>query len=141
MMRPVPPGEVLQEQLEELNMSATQLAAHLGVPPNRITLILNGTRALTADTALRLSKFFGTTPEFWMALQSNYDLRKAEAEAARPLAKVIPLYPRAPVRVVRQAMSGRLLGLNEFGRPAKKKAAKKATAKARKAPTRRAKKA
>src|SRR5688500_5661834 len=67
MMRPVPPGEVLREQLEELRMSATQLAAHLGVPTNRITGILNAERALTADTALRLSKFFGTTAEFWLA--------------------------------------------------------------------------
>ena len=92
MMRPVPPGEVLQEQLEELNMSASKLAAHLDVPTNRITEILNGERALTADTALRLSKFFGTTPEFWMALQSNYELQKARTKAERPLAKVTPLW-------------------------------------------------
>lgn len=71
MMGSVSPGEVLQEQLEELDISASKLAAHLDVPTNRITEILNGKRAITADTALRLSKFFGTTPEFWMALQSR----------------------------------------------------------------------
>ena len=92
MMRPVPPGEVLQEQLEELNMSASKLAAHLDVPTNRITEILNGERALSADTALRLSRFFGTTPEFWMALQSSYELRRAELEATRPLERVTPLW-------------------------------------------------
>lgn len=151
MMRPVPPGEVLQEQLEELNMSASKLAAHLDVPTNRITEILNGERALTADTALRLSKFFGTTPEFWMALQSKYELRKAELEAARPLAKVIPLTPRVypklarPVRVAPAARStpfaSDLLGATGTNR-AKKKAGKKASAKkAKKAPVRRAKKA
>lgn len=90
MMRPVPPGEVLQEQLEELGMSASKLAALLDVPPNRITGILNAQRSLTAETAIRLSKFFGTSAEFWLALQSNYDLRKAELESS-PGAKVISL--------------------------------------------------
>src|SRR6187549_982469 len=92
MMRPVPPGEVLQEQLEELNISASKLAAHLDVPTTRITEILNGERALSADTALRLSRFFGTTPEFWMALQASYELRKAKLEATRPLENVTPLW-------------------------------------------------
>lgn len=153
MMRPVPPGEVLQEQLEELNMSASKLAAHLDVPTNRITEILNGARALTADTALRLSRFFGTTPDFWMALQSKYELRKAELEAARPLAKVIPLmpylYPKParPARLAptaRSAMSGRALDLIELGATGTiraKKAKKKASVKSAKKAPRRAKKA
>jgi addiction module HigA family antidote len=80
-MRPVSPGEVLREQLEELDMSANALATALHVPTNRITGILNEERALTPETALRLERFFaGTTAQFWLNLQTNYDLRKAEIE-------------------------------------------------------------
>jgi addiction module HigA family antidote len=82
-MRPIHPGEILGEQLEELRLSAAALASELGVPPNRITGILNGTRALTADTALRLERFFGASAQFWMNLQSGYELRCAEVEADR----------------------------------------------------------
>jgi len=71
------PGEHLAEELTELNMSASELARWLAVPPNRITEILNGTRAITGDTALRLAHFFGTTPEFWLNLQTIYQLRIA----------------------------------------------------------------
>lgn len=78
-MRPIHPGEILKEEfLVPLNMSANQLAKSVGVPTNRITEILNGNRSITGDTALRLSKFFKTTPEFWMNLQSIYELRDAE---------------------------------------------------------------
>ena len=63
------PGEHLAEQLEELGMSAAELARHLKVPTNRITQILKGQRAVTGDTALRLGHFFGTSPEFWLNLQ------------------------------------------------------------------------
>lgn len=81
-MRPVSPGEVLREQLDELNISANTLAGALHVPTNRITGILNATRALTPETALRLERFFtGTTAQFWLNLQANYDLRKAELSA------------------------------------------------------------
>jgi addiction module HigA family antidote len=77
---PIHPGEHLAEQLEALNMSAAELARQLKVPTNRITQILNGTRAITGDTALRLGHFFGTTAEFWLNLQKLYELRVAERE-------------------------------------------------------------
>lgn len=72
------PGEHLAEQLEALDMSAAELARNLKVPTNRITEILNGRRAITGDTALRLGHFFGTSPEFWLNLQKIYELRLAE---------------------------------------------------------------
>lgn len=80
-MRPIHPGEILREEfLTPLGMSAHQLALRLHVPPNRISSILNGTRIITADTALRLARFFRTTPEFWLNLQKTYELRLAEDE-------------------------------------------------------------
>lgn len=75
------PGEHLAEQLEALDMSAAELARQLQVPTNRITEILNGRRAVTGDTALRLGHFFGTSPEFWLNLQKIYELRLAEAKS------------------------------------------------------------
>ena len=75
------PGEHLAEQLEALDMSAAELARQLGVPTNRITHILNGQRAITGDTALRLGHFFGTSAEFWLNLQKLYELRVAERES------------------------------------------------------------
>jgi antitoxin HigA-1 len=75
------PGEHLAEQLEELGMSAAELARQLNVPTNRITSILNGQRAVTGDTALRLGHFFGTSAEFWMNLQKLYELRLAEEKS------------------------------------------------------------
>lgn len=75
------PGEHLAEQLGELNMSAAELSRKLGVPTNRITGILNGQRAITGDTALRLGHFFGNSPQFWLGLQALYDLRIAEKKA------------------------------------------------------------
>jgi addiction module HigA family antidote len=77
------PGEHLAEQLEELGMSAAALARQLKVPTNRITAILNGQRAVTGDTALRLGHFFGTSPEFWLNLQKLYELRLAEQKAGQ----------------------------------------------------------
>ena len=74
------PGEHLAEELEMLGMSAASLARQLGVPTNRITEILNGQRAITGDTALRLGHFFGTSAEFWLNLQTAHDLSVAEAE-------------------------------------------------------------
>jgi addiction module HigA family antidote len=71
------PGEHLAEQLEELSMSAAELGRKLNVPTNRITEILNGQRGVTGDTALRLGHFFGTSAQFWLNLQSLYDLRIA----------------------------------------------------------------
>lgn len=75
------PGEHLAEQLEALDMSAAQLARYLKVPTNRITHIINGQRAVTGDTALRLGHFFGTSAEFWLNLQKLYELRVAEQES------------------------------------------------------------
>ena len=80
------PGEHLAEELEALGMSASALARKLGVPPNRITGILNGQRAITGDTALRLAHFFRTSPEFWLNLQSLYELRVAQKKAGKSIA-------------------------------------------------------
>jgi addiction module HigA family antidote len=78
---PLHPGEVLREEfLEPLGMSAYALAKALRVPVNRVTGILAGERAISADTALRLARFFGTTPEFWMNLQGAYELERARTE-------------------------------------------------------------
>ncbi len=74
------PGEHLAEQLAELKMSAAELARQLKVPTNRITHIVNGQRAVTGDTALRLAHFFGTSAELWLNLQKLYELRLAEQE-------------------------------------------------------------
>jgi addiction module HigA family antidote len=79
------PGEQLAEELHELGMSASELARKLDVPPNRITAILNGQRGLTGDTALRLAHFFGTSPQFWLNLQSLYDLRIAQQRAGKAI--------------------------------------------------------
>jgi antitoxin HigA-1 len=83
------PGEHLADELETLQMSAAELARQLKVPTNRITGILNGQRAITGDTALRLGHFFGTSPQFWLNLQSLYDLRLAEQKAGKAI-KVLP---------------------------------------------------
>lgn len=88
-MRPVHPGEILKEELEELSMSANALAEKLAVPSNRVSAILNGQRGVTADTALRLSRYLGTTPEFWINLQKTYELRLAEAEAGATIAEQV----------------------------------------------------
>ena len=83
------PGEHLAEEIAALNMSAAELARHLKVPTNRITGILNGQRAITGDTALRLGHYFGTSAEFWLNLQSLYELRLAEKKAWKSI-KVLP---------------------------------------------------
>lgn len=75
------PGAHLADQLEALEMSAAELGRKIKVPTNRITHILNGQRAITGDTALRLGHFFGTNPELWLNLQKLYELRIAEQEA------------------------------------------------------------
>ncbi len=82
------PGEHLAEQLEALGMSAAELARQLKVPTNRITAILNGQRAVTGDTALRLGHFFGTSAEFWMNLQKLYELRIAEQKSGKTIERL-----------------------------------------------------
>ncbi len=79
------PGEHLAEELKELGMSAAELARKLDVPTNRVTGILNGQRAITGDTALRLAHFFGTSAEFWLNLQSLYEIRLAQKKAGKAI--------------------------------------------------------
>lgn len=85
---PIHPGEVLAEDLEALDMSAAELARQLKVPTNRVTEILNGQRAITGDTALRLAHFFGTSAQFWLNLQSLYELCIAEDKAGTAIKKL-----------------------------------------------------
>lgn len=80
------PGEHLRDELDELGMSARAFAKLLDIPVNRVTQILNGQRGVSADTALRLARYFGTSAEFWMTLQQTYELRLAEQEAGREIA-------------------------------------------------------
>ena len=88
---PIHPGEILKtEFLDELDLTAYALAKALRVPSNRITAIVNGGRAITADTALRLARFFGTTPDFWMNLQSHYDLAVASRAEAKRIEREVP---------------------------------------------------
>ena len=83
------PGEHLAEELEALGMSAAELARKIDVPTNRVTQILNGTRGITGDTALRLAHFFGTSAQFWLNLQSLYDLRLAQEKTGKSI-KTLP---------------------------------------------------
>jgi antitoxin HigA-1 len=92
------PGEHLAEELKALDMSAAELARQLDVPTNRITQILNGTRAITGDTALRLAHFFGTSAEFWLNLQSLYELRLAQNKAGKSIKDLPTLRQRELIR-------------------------------------------
>src|SRR5580704_2964946 len=87
------PGEHLAEELEALDMSAAELARKIDVPTNRITQIMNGTRGITGDTALRLAHFFGTSAQFWLNLQSLYDLRVAQVKIGKSI-KALPTLKR-----------------------------------------------
>lgn len=87
LIEPIHPGEVLMENfIEGFEITQNKLAVSIGVPPRRINEIVHGKRGITADTAIRLAKYFGTSEEFWMNLQSNYELRTAHRApgAARP---------------------------------------------------------
>lgn len=90
MRTPIHPGEHLAEELREMNISAAELARRLDVPTNRITQIINGTRDITADTALRLARFFGTSAQFWMNLQSLHDLDQAQHDMGSALKAIKP---------------------------------------------------
>ena len=83
---PIHPGEHLSEELRELGLSAAALARQIAVPLNRVTGIINGQRGVTADTALRLGHWFGTSPQFWMNLQQMYELRVAELAVGAQIA-------------------------------------------------------
>ena len=86
--RAIHPGEHLAEELDALDMSAAELARRLKVPTNRVTAILNGQRAISGDTALRLGHFFGTSPQFWLNLQSLYEIRLAEERSGKAIKKL-----------------------------------------------------
>jgi addiction module HigA family antidote len=96
---PIHPGEHLAEELRQLGISAAELARQVDVPVNRITGIINGQRGITADTALRLGHWFDTSPQFWMYLQQQYELRLAEEEVG---AQVASLPRRATVQSTRK---------------------------------------
>lgn len=92
----VTPGEILLEEwLKPLGVSQYRLAVEIGVSPRRINEIAHGKRAITADTALRLARFFGTDAQSWLNLQSHYDMEKAEVETGSALQKIIPWSERA----------------------------------------------
>jgi addiction module HigA family antidote len=93
------PGEHLAEELDALQMSAAELARRLDVPTNRVTQILNGTRSITGDTALRLAHFFGTSAQFWLNLQIIYDLRRAQQKAGKSIRNLPRLKRHEPVTV------------------------------------------
>lgn len=79
LLEPIPPGEVLYEEfMKPLGVSINALAREISVPPNRVSDIVNGKRSITADSALRLGKYFGVSPEVWLGLQADYDLRVAK---------------------------------------------------------------
>lgn len=88
-MRPaIHPGEILAEELEEIDVTPTELARQLRVPANRITQIVQGKRAITGDTALRLGHWFDTSAQFWLNLQGAYDIRVANDAAGKEIAKL-----------------------------------------------------
>jgi addiction module HigA family antidote len=95
-MRAVHPGEVLKEELEELGVSAAEFSRQIDVPPNRVSQIIAGKRAVTGDTALRFGHWFGTDPQFWLNLQSAYEIRIAEERAGQEIAR-LPVRIGAPV--------------------------------------------
>lgn len=87
-MRAVHPGEVLREELDELGVTPTEFARQIEVPPNRVSQIIAGKRAVTGDTALRFGHWFGIDPQFWLNLQSAYELRLAEEKAGPEIARL-----------------------------------------------------
>ena len=93
---PIHPGKFLADELAELGMSAAALAQILHVPPNRIYQILSGKRALTADTALRLSRWLGTSSEFWLNLQKLYELRLAEQQSREEIKRIVTRRQSSP---------------------------------------------
>lgn len=91
---PIHPGEILADELAEIGLSAAALARTLGVPANRISQIMAAKRAISADTALRLARYFGTTPDLWMNLQKSYELDLARQQVGEVLRR-IPQRPTA----------------------------------------------
>jgi addiction module HigA family antidote len=87
---PIHPGEILSDELEFIGVNASLLAANIEVPKNRIYQVISGKRGITADTALRLAVFFGTTPDFWLNLQKSYELDLARQEVGDSLFNIKP---------------------------------------------------
>jgi addiction module HigA family antidote len=96
-MEPIHPGKHLAEELRELNLSAAAFARQIEVPTNRVTQIVNGQRSITGDTALRLAHFFGTSAQFWLNLQSLYELRLAEQNAGKAIKSLPTIKDLQPV--------------------------------------------
>ena len=84
-VQPIHPGEDLQDELDERGMTGNALALELKVTPTRINEILRGTRAITADTALRLARYFGGSPEYWLSLQATYDIKVVSLEKGKEI--------------------------------------------------------
>lgn len=84
-MRAVHPGRVLKDELEELGITPTEFARQIDVPPNRVSQIIGGKRAITGDTALRFGHWFGTDPQFWLNLQAQFDLAQADKETGEAI--------------------------------------------------------
>lgn len=90
LLEPIHPGEILMEEfLRPMDISLSQLARDIGVPAGRISQIVRGKRAITADTALRLGKYFGVSPEMWLGLQSDYELRRAQRTAGKEIDRTV----------------------------------------------------
>ena len=94
-LTPVHPGRILKREISARSLSANALALALRVPSGRITAIINGRRAISPDTALRLGRYFGNSPRFWANLQTNYDLSMAEREAGECIAAEVHVAPAA----------------------------------------------
>jgi len=90
---PIHPGEILSEELDDLGLTVKALAGELAVPVSRVSAILKGRTRVSADTALRLARYFGTTPEFWLSVQQNYELHAAERESGAEIKEQVQ--PRA----------------------------------------------
>ena len=102
MARPaIHPGEILADELEEIGVSPTELSRQIAVPPNRITQIIQGKRAITGDTALRLGHWFQTSAQFWLNLQTAYELRLVSEEAGKEI-EALPVRPAATGERLRQ---------------------------------------
>ncbi|MDE0135812.1 MAG: HigA family addiction module antitoxin [Acidimicrobiaceae bacterium] len=91
LQRVVHPGEVLKDELDEFEITPTELARQIAVPPNRVSQIIAGKRSITGDTALRLGRWFGVEPQFWMNLQTQFDL----AVASQEISKTVEALPTA----------------------------------------------
>ena len=91
---PIHPGEILADELQEIGVTPTELARQINVPANRVTQIIHGRRGITGDTALRLGHWFGNSAQFWLNLQSAFDIRVAQEKAGREIAG-LPIRPEA----------------------------------------------